>query len=83
MRRGHGRDTERDDTRRHWSAFCFLQEEYMRGAERQTTINHFYEKLLTLKERMTTEAGRRMAEGRHRFMEAFLEQFFAEWQGKR
>lgn len=55
----------------------------MRGAERQTTINHFYEKLLTLKERMTTEAGRRMAEGRHRFMEAFLEQFFAEWQGKR
>jgi uncharacterized protein len=42
------------------------------------TINHFYEKLLKLKDGMTTEKGRQMAEQRHRFMESYLEQFFAE-----
>jgi len=43
------------------------------------TINHFHEKLLLLKDRMQTETGRRIAEERHRFMEAFLEQFHKEW----
>lgn len=46
------------------------------------TLNHFYEKLLLLKERMNTVAGRRLAERRHRFMEQFVAQFLAEWNGE-
>lgn len=49
----------------------------------QTTINHFYEKLLFLKDRMHTKTGRRMAEGRHIFMEKFLEEFHGEWKGEK
>ncbi len=45
------------------------------------SINHFYEKLLLLKERMNTESGRELAEERHRFMELYLDQFFREWEG--
>lgn len=47
-----------------------------------TTVNHFHEKLLLLKDRMHTAAGRRLAEARHRYMEAFLERFHAEWDGR-
>ena len=46
------------------------------------TINHFHEKLLLLKDRMNTDAGRRLAEERHRFVEAYLERFLAEWDGR-
>jgi len=46
------------------------------------TINHFYEKLLLLKDRMQTATGRRLAASRHQFMESFLSQFFAEWNGE-
>jgi uncharacterized protein len=46
------------------------------------SINHFYEKLLLLKDKMNTPTGRAMAEQRHQFMENYLEQFYNEWEGK-
>ncbi len=50
--------------------------------QQPASINHFHEKLLTLKGRMKTEAGRKLAEGRHAFMEGYLRQFDLELQGK-
>ncbi|WP_459210460.1 HD domain-containing protein [Aquimarina rhabdastrellae] len=56
------------------------KEEYK--ASTAPTINHFYEKLLLLKDRMNTTTGKKIAEERHAFMETFLKQFYAEWNGE-
>jgi len=47
------------------------------------SINHFYEKLLLLKDKMNTNTGKRIAVERHKFMEQYLDQFYAEWDGKK
>lgn len=52
-------------------------------ASKSPTINHFYEKLLLLKDKMNTKTGRRIATARHIYMEQYLEQFYAEWDGQR
>lgn len=51
-------------------------------AAKGTSLNHFYEKLFLLKERMNTPSGRALAEARHRFMEGFVAQFLEEWSGQ-
>ena len=56
------------------------KEEYKKSTA--PTINHFYEKLLLLKDLMNTESGKRIAEQRHQYMEGFLNQFYNEWNGQ-
>ncbi len=46
------------------------------------SINHFYEKLLLLKDRMNTTTGKKIAEERHQFMELYLKQYFKYWNGE-
>ncbi len=57
------------------------KEEYKRS--KAPTINHFYEKLLLLKDRMNTKTGKKLAQERHEYMKAFLDEFYAEWNGKK
>jgi len=58
------------------------KEKYMSKEEKQTSINHFHEKLFKLKDMMKTEAGKKRAEKRHRFMEEFVAEFYEEWSGR-
>lgn len=53
------------------------KEEYKKSTA--PTVNHFYEKLFLLKDRMNTRTGKKLAEERHHFMEQFMEQFYKEW----
>ncbi len=55
------------------------KEEYK--ASDAPTINHFYEKLLLLKDKMNTKTGLRIAKERHEYMEGYLKQFYKEWNG--
>ncbi|GAB3713456.1 HD domain-containing protein [Flavobacterium koreense] len=57
------------------------KEEYKKSEA--PTINHFYEKLLLLKDKMNTKTGKNLAQERHKFMELFLSQFYAEWDGEK
>lgn len=61
-------------------AFNMSKEDYKNSAA--PTINHFYEKLLLLKDKMNTKSGRKLAAERHTFMEQYLKQFYKEWDGK-
>ncbi len=51
-------------------------------ANQSHTVNHFYEKLLLLKNLMQTDTGKKMAEQRHAYMEDFLSEFYKEWNGE-
>ncbi|UII81394.1 HD domain-containing protein [Flagellimonas sp. CMM7] len=53
------------------------KEEYKKS--NTPTINHFYEKLLLLKDKMNTKTGKKLAEERHQYMLGFLNQFYSEW----
>ncbi|WP_026563848.1 HD domain-containing protein [Bacillus sp. UNC41MFS5] len=55
-------------------------EEYRKG--KSTSVHHFYEKLLKLKDLLNTDTARKMAESRQQMMVSFLEQFYQEWDGQ-
>lgn len=61
--------------------FNMSKEEYK--TSESPTLNHFYEKLLLLKDKMNTPTGKKIALERHHYMENFLSQFYAEWEGEK
>jgi len=56
------------------------KEEYLKSEG--PTINHFYEKLLLIKDLLNTKTAKKIAKERHKFMEEYLDRFFKEWEGK-
>lgn len=58
-----------------------LTQEQYKNLKNSPTVNHFYEKLLKLKDMIKTKSGLVRAEGRHKYMLAYLEQFYQEWDG--
>lgn len=59
---------------------CASKEEILKN--KGTSINHFYEKLLRIKEKLNTKTAKTIARKRHQFLKAFLKQFYQEWEGK-
>lgn len=57
------------------------EEEYKKADH--TQINHFYEKLLLLKDLMNTKTAKKIAKERHKFIEQFVRRFLEEWDGKK
>lgn len=55
---------------------------FKKSDHKRTTINHFYEKLLRLKDLMNTATGKKLAKSRHEYMEKYLARFFKEWRGE-
>ncbi len=60
----------------------YLTKEQYKNSD-SPTLNHFYEKLLLLKDMMNTKTGKQMAAARHRFMEIYLDEFLSEWIGNK
>lgn len=60
-----------------------MNKEQYRQNDNSTTINHFYEKLLLLKDMMNTETAKKIAERRHAFMQTYLDEFLAEWNNEK
>lgn len=60
-----------------------MSKEAYQKNQNSTSVNHFYEKLLLLKDMMSTETAKKMAEHRQAIMEVYLEEFMSEWEGER
>ena len=52
-------------------------------SEKDSTIDHFYDKLFKLKDLMNTESARKIATERDRFMREYIDEFYAEWNGNK
>ncbi len=57
--------------------------DFRNGKDSYSSIHHFYDKILRLKDLMNTEAAKEIAKERHAYMEEYLKQFFAEWEGEK